>query len=196
MRPSPLQHDIALFAHLGFVILGFGTVLVADYFFALWILGRSTFIEAVGHTTRLHALIWAGLTGLVASGMLLRPDLTLGTTLVKLGLVAVLTVNGVQASALSRHMTAIDGDPPWRLLVRGGITSAVSQVCWWGDLTVRRLRTAAWDGALGFCVWRGQRSARAGWVPVGQRPVSLPLSVTSSRGAGRVRKARRLAVAP
>lgn len=136
VRPSPLLHDVALFAHLGFVILGFGTVLVADYFFLLWVLGRSTFVEAVGHTARLHPLIWAGLAGLVASGMLLQPDLAVGTTVLKLGLVAALAVNGVQATALSKRMSALDADPPRGLLVWGGITSAVSQLCWWGAVFI------------------------------------------------------------
>jgi hypothetical protein len=136
VRPSPLLHDVALFAHLGFVILGFGAVLVADYFFALWVLGRSTFAEAIGHTARLHPLIWSGLAGLVASGVLLEPDLTLGTTTLKLGLVAALTVNGVQATALSERMSAVDGDPSRGLLIWGGITSVVSQACWWGAILI------------------------------------------------------------
>jgi hypothetical protein len=136
LHPGHTVHDIALFAHLGFLVLGFGAVLVADYFFVLWILGRATLADAITNTSRLHLLVWSGLTGLVASGALLRPNLTSGVTIVKLGFVAVLTLNGVQAMALGRRLHALPGAMPVRLLLRGGLTSLVSQICWWGAVVI------------------------------------------------------------
>jgi hypothetical protein len=136
VNPSPALHDIALFAHLGFLILGFGAILVADYFFALWALGRMTFTEAVANTSWLHPLVWSGLAGLVTSGALLRPNLTSEITILKLGLVAAITLNGVQAMALGRRMSAHIGVPSIRLLLWGGLTSAVSQICWWGAIVI------------------------------------------------------------
>ena len=50
--------------------------------------------------------------------------------------VAALTLNGVQAMALGRRMSALDGVPPMRLLLWGGLTSAVSQICWWGAVVI------------------------------------------------------------
>ena len=136
LHASPALHDIALFAHLGFLILGFGAILVADYFFALWVLGRTTFTDAVANTSRLHPLVWSGVVGLVISGALLRPNLTSGFTILKMVFVAALTLNGMQAMALGRRMAALDGTPPVRLLIWGGLTSAVSQVCWWGAIVI------------------------------------------------------------
>lgn len=136
VETSPTLHDLALFAHLGSLILGFGTVLVADYFFALWVFGRTTFAEAVVSTSWLHPLIWAGLVGLITSGVLLKPDLTSTATILKLGLVAILTVNGIQASALGKRMSAFTGSPSRGLLIRGGMTSAISQICWWGAIVI------------------------------------------------------------
>lgn len=136
VETSPTLHDLALFAHLSSLILGFGTVLVADYFFALWVFGRTTFAEAVVNTSWLHPLIWAGLVGLVASGVLLKPDLTSATTILKLGLVATLTINGIQATALGRRMSALTSPPTRHLLVWGGLTSAISQICWWGAIVI------------------------------------------------------------
>lgn len=133
---SPVLHDVALFAHLGFLILGFGAILVADYFFALWVLGRATFMEAVVNTSRLHPLVWSGLVGLVISGALLGPNLASGITILKLGFVAMLTLNGVQAMALGRRMSALNGVPPMGLLLWGGLTAAVSQICWWGAVVI------------------------------------------------------------
>jgi hypothetical protein len=137
---SPVLHDIALFAHLSFLILGFGAILVADYFFARWVPGRTTITDAVAITSRLHPLVWSGLIGLVISGVLLRPNLTSGLTILKLGFVAALTLNGVQAMALGRRLSAFEEVPPARLLVWGGLTSAVSQICWWGSIIIGFLK--------------------------------------------------------
>lgn len=136
VHPSAGWHDIALFAHLASLVLGLGAVLVADYFFALWVLGRTSFAEAVRSTSRLHLLVWAGLTGLVGSGALLEPNLHAGPTVVKLVLVAILTVNGVQVMVLGKRMADVDGPVPRRLLVRGGLTTAISQLCWWGAVVI------------------------------------------------------------
>jgi hypothetical protein len=136
LRPSTAWHDVALFAHLASLILGFGAVLVADYFFALWALGRMSFAEAVHSASRLHLLVWGGLTGLVASGALLSPDLGSAATIVKLCLVGVLAVNGVHATVLGNRMALVDDPVPARLLVQGGLTTAVSQLCWWGAVVI------------------------------------------------------------
>ncbi|GAA3454711.1 hypothetical protein [Dactylosporangium matsuzakiense] len=139
---GPTGHRVALFAHLGFMTLGFGAVLVADYSFALWVLRRATFAEAVASTAKLHPLIWAGLCGLVVSGVLLRPDLTSSATILKLALVATLTLNGVQAMALGERMSTLRGTPPMPLLLWGGVTSAVSQACWWGAIIIGYLNAS------------------------------------------------------
>lgn len=129
-------HDFALFGHLCSLVLGFGAVVAADYCFARWAVGRITFAQAVVHTSWLHPLIWAGLVGLIGSGLLLKPDLTSTATVAKLALVVILTANGFQATALGRRMCALTGSPSRRLLIRGAITSAISQLCWWGAIVI------------------------------------------------------------
>ncbi|MFC0434794.1 hypothetical protein [Kutzneria buriramensis] len=111
-------------------------VLVADYFFVLWRFGCVTFAEAVRGTSKLHLLVWAGLSVLVASGTLLQPNLQSAVTLVKLGLVLGLTLNGVHIAVLGRRMAAVDGAPPMRLLIRGGLATVVLQACWWGAIVI------------------------------------------------------------
>ncbi len=143
VHPTPALREVALFAHLASLILGLGAVLVVDYAFGLWLLGRSTFLDAVAATARLHPLIWAGLVGLVSSGVLLKPDLASPTTVVKLGLVAALTVNGLHATTLGRRLSAVTGPPPTRLLIRGAATSAISQICWWGAVVIGYLKANA-----------------------------------------------------
>ncbi|WP_200902501.1 hypothetical protein [Protofrankia coriariae] len=118
-------------------------MLVADYLIAVWLVGRSTFAEAVAGIDRLHLLIWTGLIGLMGSGTLLEPDLATVTARVKLGLVLVLTLNGLQAMLLSKRMKAAAGVLNMRLLAWGAITTIVSQGCWWGAMWIGFITASA-----------------------------------------------------
>ncbi|MEU2031301.1 hypothetical protein [Nocardia amamiensis] len=71
----PVLHTAGLFVHLAALVVGFGGVLMADYLALRWLAGRSSFAEAVRGANRLHAPIWAGLVGLIASGCVLEPNL-------------------------------------------------------------------------------------------------------------------------
>ncbi|MFE1878260.1 hypothetical protein [Streptomyces diastatochromogenes] len=137
LRVDAALHTVALFAHLASLVLGFGAVLVADYWALLWLTGRSTLHDALTGTARLHVPIWAGLAGLVASGVMLEPDLGSAPTRIKLGLVLALTLNGLQAGLLNRRMTqrSTTALTP-RLLAWGAATALVSQACWWGAVII------------------------------------------------------------
>ncbi|MFC7450424.1 hypothetical protein [Rhodococcus daqingensis] len=144
---DPILHTVALFVHLASLVLGFGAVLVADYLVVVWLSGRCTLAEAIGGAGRLHLPIWAGLAGLVASGALLEPNLASGLTRIKMVLVLVLTVNGLQALVLSRRITQQVSAPlTRRLIVWGASTATISQVCWWG--------------AVGIGFWNAEYSSR------------------------------------
>jgi hypothetical protein len=136
LRPGSALYIGALFVHLASLVLGFGAVLVADYFVVLWLVGRSTLAETVHVAARLHLPIWIGVIGLVLSGMLLEPNLAAGTTRVKLALVAILALNGLQALVLSKRMEGLASALSVQLLTWGAATTAVSQVCWWGSLWI------------------------------------------------------------
>ncbi|MGW5400691.1 hypothetical protein [Streptomyces sp. NPDC003952] len=140
MKTDPALHTAALFAHLASLVVGFGAVLAADYYGLLWATRRCTLAEVVGATSRLHIPIWAGLAGLIVSGMMLEPDLKSPLTLAKLGLVALLTLNGLQAGLLGHRLSAAPAATP-RLLLWGGATAVVSQLCWWGAVTIGFLNT-------------------------------------------------------
>ncbi|MGH2943869.1 MAG: hypothetical protein ACRDLN_13955 [Solirubrobacteraceae bacterium] len=136
LHPDRTLHNVALFAHLASLVVGFGAVLVADYFVLLWLLRRCTFAEAIHSAARLHVPIWIGLTGLVFSGFLLQPDLSAGTTRAKLAFVAILTLNGLHAMVLSTRVEAAAGVLSMRLLTWGAATTTVSQACWWGSVVI------------------------------------------------------------
>lgn len=137
LRADTTLHTVALFVHLASLILGFGAVLAIDYYGVLWLMGRKTLREVLDFTAPLHIPVRAGLGGLLFSGAFLHPDVSSPLTCVKLGLVLVLSLNGVQASALHRRPAAVDGSPVSRsLLIRGGVTASVSQAAWWGAVAI------------------------------------------------------------
>ncbi|WP_216373029.1 hypothetical protein [Streptomyces tailanensis] len=137
LRVDASLHTAALFVHLASLVLGFGAVLVADYYGLLWMTRRCTLHDALAGTARLHVPIWAGLAGLVVSGVMLSPDLASTITRTKLALVLALTLNGLQAGLLNRRMAQHASTPlPERLLVWGATTALVSQVCWWGATVI------------------------------------------------------------
>lgn len=136
VQTDATMHTAALFAHLASLVVGFGAVLSADYYGLLWATGRCTLAEVLGATSRLHVPIWAGLGGLVLSGLMLHPDMDSPLTLTKLGLVAALTLNGLQAGLLARRLEAATETIERKLLVWGGATALVSQACWWGAVVI------------------------------------------------------------
>ncbi len=136
LHPDPALHNAALFVHLASLVLGFGAVLVADYLIAVWLVGRSTFAEAVSGVDRLHLLVWTGLIGMVVSGALLEPNLATVLTRAKLVLVLLLTLNGLQAMILNKRMKASTDALSARLFAWGAVTTVVSQGCWWGAMWI------------------------------------------------------------
>ncbi|MEV8558215.1 hypothetical protein AB0478_17515 [Streptomyces sp. NPDC051917] len=137
LRVDATLHIAALFTHLASLVLGFGAVLVADYYALLCLTGRCALRDALNNAGRLHVPIWTGLAGLVASGVMLHPDFGSALTRIKLGLVLVLTLNGLQAGLLNRRMTQ-QGAAAFapRFLAWGAATALVSQVCWWGAVVI------------------------------------------------------------
>ncbi|MFI7004972.1 hypothetical protein [Streptomyces sp. NPDC050145] len=134
LHTDPALRTAALFVHLACLVLGFGAVMVTDYYGLLWISRRCTLSDALGNTARLHVPIWAGLAGLVLSGTLLHPDLNSTLTRTKLALILALTVNGLQAGRINRRMAQQPATP--RLLAWGGATALISQICWWGAVAI------------------------------------------------------------
>jgi hypothetical protein len=145
--PWPLRRG-ALFLHLGALVAGFGAALVADLHGVLWLMGRRRLGDLVQVTSALQPLIWGGLILLVASGVLLHPNVLLPRTDVKLVLVLVATLNGMWAHELSRRLKEhpIDATPDvfdQSLLVRVMVAGAISQAAWWGATLIGFLATTS-----------------------------------------------------
>lgn len=133
----PSLHTAGLFVHLAALVIGFGGVLMADYLALRWLVGRSTFAEALHGADRLHAPIWAGLVGLIVSGCVLEPNLASTLTRTKLVLVLVLTLNGIQAMMLSKRLgRRPSAQLSTGVLVWAAATGVISQICWWGAVFI------------------------------------------------------------
>ncbi len=126
---------VALFAHLASLVVGFGAVLVLDWCGLQWLLGRRRLAEVTRMATGMHQLIWIGLAGLVLSGILLGPQLGDPLTRVKLALVLVVALNGVQAQDLQRRLEEYDAAPR-SLLLRLMGSAGLSQAGWWGCMVI------------------------------------------------------------
>ena len=83
--------------------------------------------------------LFGHLASLTASGMLLEPDVTRQLTQVKLGLVLLVTWNGLVATLLHRRLaeTGTRSSGPGHLLLAGAFLSAgVSHAGWWGAMVI------------------------------------------------------------
>lgn len=128
---------VALFAHLGSLVVGFGAVLTVDWVGLLWLLGRRSMANVVEAAGNGQVLIWIGLAGLVVSGVFLDPDVARPLTRFKLSLVLLVTWNGLLATLVHRRLAARGSVAPGRLLLGLALcTAAVSQLGWWGSMLI------------------------------------------------------------
>ena len=125
---------VARFFHMAALIVGLGAVLAVDWFGVLWLLGKRHLSDITGTACALQIPIWLGMAGLVVTGLFLHPDLSSPLTLVKLGLVLAVTVNGLYAHWLGQRLERYGDDAPMprHLMVQSGLAATVSQTGWWG----------------------------------------------------------------
>ncbi|MFI8962958.1 hypothetical protein ACIGO8_12625 [Streptomyces sp. NPDC053493] len=128
----------ARFLHVASLVAGLGSVLAVDWLAMLWLTGRRPLAGVLDTACALQTPIWAGLGGLTVTGLFLRPDLGSPLTLVKLGLVLAVTLNGLHAHRLGQLLERFreHGAVPRRLLVRSGAAAAISQLGWWGATAI------------------------------------------------------------
>src|SRR5215213_11656310 len=131
LNPPPWFQLVALFIHLISLVVGFGSVLAVDWYGLLSLSRRVTIGDVLLTAERMTPLIWIGMAGLTASGVLLKPDL--GSWLVVMKLCCVLGVGivGVLALATSRLMERQMPTPTRSLVHRGMVLAGVSQAFWW-----------------------------------------------------------------
>ncbi|WP_436523195.1 hypothetical protein [Actinoplanes sp. HUAS TT8] len=125
-RPTEgVVHDVALFVHLGSMTVGFGAVLLVDWFGLRWLARRATLADVLRTAQGAHFPTWAGFAGLLVSGLFL--GVPAGPKAIA---VLVVGLNGIYAgilmSELTRHPT-----PSTALLARAAAATLISQLAWW-----------------------------------------------------------------
>jgi hypothetical protein len=154
-HPVGLLHQVALFVHLTSLVVGFGAVLVLDFYGARCVLGTSIRlrraasaprhgarrerpgpVEVARFASTVDPMIWAGLAGLVVSGAVLSPNVDSPATWLKLLAVLAVAFNGINAHHLCAELKSLPvtltlSKLSTRLKVRLLITGAVSQTAWW-----------------------------------------------------------------
>lgn len=133
--------SLALFAHLSSLLLGFGAVLLVDWFGLLWLARRRTLADVLRTAKGAHVPTWLGFTGLLVSGALLAPAAS-PLTSVKLAAVLTVGLNGVLAGALLTRLSRYEDRPlPTGLLVRAGLATTLSQAAWWTAVVIGYLNS-------------------------------------------------------
>ncbi|GAA6527610.1 hypothetical protein [Intrasporangium sp. DVR] len=133
LAPDQTLHDVALFAHLACLVVGFGAVLTVDWVALRWLARQCDLSDVLRQAGNVHVPIWGGFAGLVLSGVLLEPDVTSPMTQAKLGLVLLIGWNGLLAMWLHARLT---DDPRRHRLGLSAVTASLSQLGWWGAMAI------------------------------------------------------------
>ena len=104
---------IFFLTHMASLVLAYGTVLIVDLIGAFWLLGEIGRERMLAITKWAQLLIWTGLVGMLISGAMLGPDLTKPLTRVKMTLVILLAVNGLNLDALRKRTMQLSGQSFW-----------------------------------------------------------------------------------
>lgn len=141
LAPPPWLHDMALFVHLASLIIGLGAVLTVEWYALLWVTEWRSVRDVRQVDVTLKLPIWVGLIGLLASGALLQPDVQAPLTLVKLGAVLVVSLNGVAITRWTSYLARFPRKMrfqalPRRARIRFISSAAVSQVAWWTAVVI------------------------------------------------------------
>lgn len=140
---------VALYVHLTCLILAFGAVMVTDHYGVLWMRHKTSFARMVTVADRTQKLIWIGWFGMIASGiplLVLKAEID-NLMIWKLVLVGAAGLNGLALHRILGSLRRLqDADAvPTAVAFRLGLSTAVSQLAWWGAMTIGFLHRHVWD---------------------------------------------------
>ena len=131
INPPHWLHVAALFGHLIFLVIGFGSVIAVDWYGLLSLFGWTTIGDVLLVASRMTAMIWIGLAGLTLTGALLQPQLNTWWVVVKLCCVLGIGIVGVLALSTSRTLERQMPTPARPIVERGMVLAGASQMFWW-----------------------------------------------------------------
>lgn len=131
---------ILLFAHLSFLILAFGSVMVTDLYGLLWIWDRVRFNEIIDVSSVTEKFIWIGWTGMVAAGipMIIMKGQIDNLMWIKIALVVLIGLNGVPLHLIQKKLQDYKEAEvvPGVFIFRLMLSITISQIGWWGAVII------------------------------------------------------------
>lgn len=106
-------NPIWIILHLAGLSAAYGTVLIVDTIGLLWLFGQVTRERMLAITAWAQPVIWCGLAAMLISGAMLGPDLSRPLTKVKMTLVILLALNGLNLDALRKRTKSLTGQSFW-----------------------------------------------------------------------------------
>ncbi|MFF1250871.1 hypothetical protein ACFVYC_00010 [Pseudarthrobacter sp. NPDC058329] len=132
---------LAISVHIIAMVLGFGAILLVDWHGFLWLIGKRQLAETIRLDGAASPLIWSGTALLLLSGAFLNPALGNPWTVVKLGAVLVLMLNGIMLIPLMRRLVVMPRSTTFASLPVGQrihmlLCLGISQACWWAAIVI------------------------------------------------------------
>lgn len=148
LRPPEWIHYSALFIHLASVIVGLGAAVLLEVYGLFWARGRATLDDLRRIERGVTGLAWLGISGLLASGAFLEPNLADPLTDLKMLAVFVVAMNGVAMTRLTGELARLPGSValrrlPQRFRVWCVWSASVSQIGWWTAVVIGMLNTSS-----------------------------------------------------
>ena len=131
---------IVLFVHLLSLVVAYGAVMVVDWAGLWFVLRKRSKEDLLKLTDITQPLIWLGLVGLVVSGILLHPNLSKPLTQLKMFLVFIIFINGLNLHFVQKAMRTEGVETFWqlprKLIVWSVVSISVSQLAWLGAMII------------------------------------------------------------
>lgn len=138
-------HTAWFLLHLGALALAYGSVVIVDIIGLFWLLGEIGRERMLAITKWAQPIIWTGLIGMMISGAMLGPDLTKPLTRVKMTLIVLLAINGLNLDYLRKRTMQLSGqsfwDTPNSYRAWSIFSIALSQALWISIIVVAALNS-------------------------------------------------------
>lgn len=125
---------IWILIHLAGLSAAYGSVLVVDIIGLIWLFRQISRERMLAITAWAQPVIWSGLAAMLVSGAMLGPDLSRPLTKLKMGLVILLALNGLNLDALRKRTKSLTGqlfwDTPQSYKVWSIFSIVLSQALW------------------------------------------------------------------
>ena len=139
-------NPIWVIIHLAALCAAYGSVVIVDLIGLLWLGKQIERERMLAITAWAQPIIWAGIIVMMISGAMLGPDLSRPLTKVKMTLIILLAINGLNLDALRKRTKGLTGqsfwDAPTSYKAWSVFSIVLSQALWISIVVVAALNSA------------------------------------------------------